>query len=124
MKIDAFRRFNPEDFPSFDEDQRRFLETLNNALEPMSMAIRGNLTFVDNFRCEAKTLKVAENSTFRLRASKLRGKVQHVLFGISELFDYATVSLRRIGNLEVELTISFDSAPISPVEIDILLLGE
>lgn len=58
MKINAFRRFFTEDYKDVPQGNwfSALLANLNQFTDPMITALRNQLTFQDNFRCDIKTL--------------------------------------------------------------------
>lgn len=124
MRIPNFRRFTPADYPGFKEDMQKFLEHLNAVLEGIVTPLQGRLDFVNNFNAEAKTLKVEDGVTYRVKLKKLRGHVRQILLERPELNDYVHVAWETVILGEVDVKVSFDSSPTGDTEITLLFIGE
>ncbi len=71
MKINAFRRFFTEDYPDVPPGNwfTLLLGTLNAFTDPIITALRNNLTFADNFKCDVKYLKFTSNVELQVGTS-------------------------------------------------------
>jgi hypothetical protein len=92
------------------------LKARDDALTSVVHVLQGSFTPGDNMQCELRSMTVSHGTTYTISLNKVSEPVG-VLVVYNDLFDYAQVAWKRTDVKEIEVKLSFASAPSGTVKV-------
>jgi hypothetical protein len=123
MKVGNFRRLNPGDYPTFNDDGKTLMDQLNDIIEDLVTCLQGNVSADDNMNSETKTLEMVHATVREIQLKKVKGRVKEVQLIWSELFDFAQVAWEYVTESVVNVKILWTSAPTEAVSVTLRFIG-
>jgi hypothetical protein len=120
MIIKKFRKALYSDFVGYPSWFETFFDLFNSPLNDMNTALQNNLRFINNHKCDRKTVSLTHNAEKVVNSNVLSGQIDLVLVGKSPAMS-APLFWRGNGLGSVVVKASFDGAPAEPQEITLFL---
>lgn len=124
--VSDFKRMRGDDIQDprkAHEHLAQLSDNLNQYTDDLTFLLRGDLTFLDNFRAEERVVDLAHDTFLEVTLQSVsRPKIAFVVS--NELEDWTrNPIIRTVNNNVVQVKVFFESTPTIPVETTLLFLG-
>lgn len=121
--VDSISGINKSEMPEAPNWVNKLLGPFNGFMNSIVSALRGKLTFYDNFYCEEKTFTYTNNVELQILLSIIKKYRGFLLAGTPPDQFVTAIKVREIDNKTVGVTVQFSGGGTTTGNVKIIFWG-